>query len=158
MEPAESGNRPVIMRRSSLLLGTAAFALLVAPAAHPPAVASCAAPYLVEVDSLVLARGATATIEGRAFVDGCRDSMSCGPGPGCDDCEYDDPPAQPRENVALHLTQGGRTWDLGVSDAGSAEDDRLGWVTWTFEVPKGVKPGRARLVADGGDPTRIRIS
>ncbi|WP_147381517.1 hypothetical protein [Nocardioides immobilis] len=145
------------MRRSSLLLGTAAFALLVAPAAHPPAVASCAAPYLVDVDSLVLARGATATIEGRAFADGCRDSMSCGPGLGCDDCEYDDPPEKPMEDVALQLVQRGRTWDLGVADAESAADDRLGWVTWTFEVPKGVKPGPARLVADGAGPTRIRI-
>lgn len=157
MEPAESGNRPVIMRRSPLLLGTAAFALLVAPVVHPPALASCAAPYLIEVDGLVLTRGATATIEGRAFVDGCRDSMSCGPGLGCDDCEYDEPPEQPKEDVALHLVQGGRTWDLDVTDAGSAQDDRLGWVSWTFEVPKGVKPGPARLVADGAGPTRIRI-
>jgi|GEM_PF-4288256 len=145
------------MRRSSLLLGTAALALVVAPAAHRPAVASCSGPYLLDADSLVLTRGATATIEGRAFVDGCRDSMSCGTGLGCDDCEYDAPPEEPMENVSLQLVQRRQTWDLGVTDAGSAGDDRLGWVEWTFEVPEDVKPGRARLVPGGAGPTTIRV-
>lgn len=145
------------MRRSSVLLAVAALGFLVAPASQPAAKASCTGPYLLDADRLVLARGTTTTVEGRGFVAGCRDSMGCEVGPGCDDCDYDEPPATPYDDVRLGLVQGGRTWTLATADAGSAADDRLGWVTWTFDVPAGVRPGRARLVADHGGPVLIRI-
>lgn len=130
-------------------------ALAVAPFPKTPAAASCAGPYLKDADRIVLARGATATIEGRSFVDGCQDSMSCSV--GCDSCEYDDPPPTPMEDVGLQLVQRGRTWDLGAADAGTAEGNRLGWVTWTFDLPADAKPGPAKLVPEQAEPVRIRI-
>jgi len=145
------------MHRLSLLLGSALLAVAVLPLPTTPAAAQCAAPYLEDADHLVLVRGIAATIEGRAFVSGCNDSIGCRTGTlGCQSCT-DPPPVEPLEDVELTLVQGGRTWHLGSADAGSAEDDRLGWVTWTFDVPTSAKPGRARLVAGYAAPERVQI-
>jgi len=145
------------MRRSSLLLITTTLGLAVLPFPQPPVSASCAGPYLKDTERLALERGATVTIEGRSFVDGCQDSMSCSVGPGCDSCEYDDPAPRPMEDVRLRLVQRDRTWDLSVADAETAENNRLGWVTWTFDLPAGARPGPARLLPEHSEPVRIRI-
>ena len=129
--------------------------LAMVPFPRTPASASCAAPHLEDAERLVLQRGATTTIEGRSFANGCQDSMSCSA--GCDSCAYDDPPATPMEDVELRLVQRDRTWDLGVADAGAAESNRLGWVTWTFRGPTGAEPGPAKLLAEQAEPVRISI-
>lgn len=144
------------MRRSTLLLIAALAGLAATPYPQERAAASCPGPYLVEVEHLVLTRGTTATVEGRAFTDGCQDSIGCSVGPGCDSC--DEPlPDTPQKGVELHLRQGRQTWRLGVTDAGTADDDRLGWTTWTFDVPAGANPGRATLTADGATSARVLI-
>lgn len=145
------------MRRPTLLLAVALLGLAGAPVPQGPASASCTGPYLEEVEDLVLERGGAATIRGRSFVDGCQDSVGCSTGPGCDSCEYDDPAPRPMDDVRLRLVQHHRTWTLAIADAGSAEEDRLGWVTWTFDVPRGVQPGRARLVPDDASPVPVRV-
>ena len=150
-------DRPLHVRRSALLLITTMLGLAALPFPQTPASASCAGPYLEIAEPLVLDLGAPATIEGRSFADGCQDSMSCSAGLGCDSCEYNDPPPTPMEDVGLRLVQGDRTWSLGVADAETAEDNHLGWVTWTFDLPAGAKPGPARLLAEGAAPVRIRI-
>ena len=61
------------------------------------------------------------------------------------------------QDVALELRQDGRSWRLGTADAGTAEEQRLGYVTWTVELPEGVQPGRARLVADTAQPVDVRV-
>lgn len=139
------------------MLVSSLLALAAAPFPQTTASASCAAPFLDVSDGLVLRRGAAASIEGRAFADGCRDSMSCSTTLGCDDCEYDDPPPTPMEDVRLSLVQGNRTWRLGVADAETAESNHLGWVTWSFDLPSDAKTGPARLLADHADRVRIRI-
>jgi hypothetical protein len=96
------------------------------------------------------------SVDGRGFVDGCQDSTSCSGAGGCSRCS-EDPPPQPLRDVALELQQGGRTWHLGTADAGAADEQRLGQVTWTFAVPDGVHPGRARLAADGAMPVPVRV-
>jgi hypothetical protein len=57
------------------------------------------------------------------------------------------------QDVALRLRQGDRTWRLATADA----DGGGGQVAWTFELPPGVRPGPARLIADQAGPVRIRI-
>jgi hypothetical protein len=146
------------MRTPALLLTAALIGLAVAPLPEQPASASCAAPYLEVDERTTLSPGTTVTIEGGAFVDGCRDVMVCGSGWGCDDgCEYPDPPPVPYEDVELRLVQGQRSWVLGTSDAGTAEDDQQGRVRWTVDLPTGAEPGRARLVADHAGPVQVRI-
>lgn len=145
------------MKRSPLVLVALLLGLSSAPFPQGAASASCAAPSLDISEALVLERGANAVVEGRGFVDGCQDSMSCSGVLGCDNCEYDDPPPQPLEDVALRLVQRDRSWLLATSDAASAENDRQGQVSWSFEVPRDADPGRARLVSDHAQPIRIRI-
>jgi hypothetical protein len=94
------------MRRSNLVLVMTMLGLAVAPFPQPPAAASCTAPYLENADRLVLERGAAVTIDGRAFVQGCQDSMSCSVGPGCDSCEHADPPPIPMHDVELRPPHG----------------------------------------------------
>lgn len=137
------------MRRSSLLLGTALMAILVAPAPEP-AIAQCSGPYFDDIDNLVLTRGQTATIEGRSFVDGCQDTGSCSV--GCNaDCDYG-PEPEPSTDITLQLVQRGHTWKLGVADA---DDD--GRVTWTFEVPRRAQQGPAELLVDYATSATVRI-
>jgi hypothetical protein len=143
------------MRGSALLVLTTMVGLAMVPFPQAPASASCAAPYLKEAEPLVLQRATSTTIKGRAFVHGCQDSMSCSA--GCHSCEYDAPPETPLQDVELRLVQGDRSWALGVADAGTAESNQLGWVTWTFDVPAGARPGPAKLLAEHAEPVRIRI-
>ena len=84
--------------------------------------------------------------------------MNCTDSLGCDSCTYDDPPPVPMGDVSLRLQQRNRTWDLGVADAGSAENNHLGWVSWTFELPAGVRSGPATLLPEHAQPVRIRVS
>lgn len=147
------------MRRSVLALFLALGALAFAPYPSVPAAASCAGPILELPTDPVLQRGTALTVEGAGFVEGCRDTMSCSGVPGCESCEYDEPLERPDEDVDLVLLQRGRTWTLDTADAGTAEDDRLGRVTWSFTLPADVRRGTARLVAgDGTDAVRIRIA
>jgi hypothetical protein len=148
------------VRRSILLIATAMAGLAMLPFPQSPASAACAPPYLKSTGRLVLERGVTVMVEGRAFVDGCRDSMSCSSGLGCDSeksCEYADPPPTPMKDVELRLVQRDRTWILGVADAATARNDRLGWVTWTFELPADAATGPARLAPEHAQPLRIQI-
>lgn len=138
------------MTRSLGLLLGALVLLAVAPYPSGPAAASCAAPLLSNLDDVDLTRGATVTVEGRGFVDGCRDSMSC-PAFGCGECEWNDPPPAPLSEVRLELRQQGRSWDLGVADA-----DESGAISWTFVVPGDARPGRARLIG-ASRPTTVRL-
>lgn len=150
--------RPLHMQRPRLLLLLATMLGLVsAPFPQPPASASCAAPYLKATEPLRLERGASVVIEGRAFTDGCQDSMSCSGVLGCESCEYDDPSPEPFEDVNLRLVQRDRSWLLGSTDAETAENNHLGWVTWNFDVPVDADPGPARLISDHAQPIRIRI-
>ena len=121
--------------------------------------ASCAAPYLtadMEGTTLAVRPGQRLSIEGRAFVIGCDDE-----GDGALGCSSKGESAMPMTDVRLTLVQGAESWELGAADAGSAEDDQLGHVTWEVEIPVGIVPGRrARLWAEnpeGGDPAEVRI-
>ena len=158
MEPKAPPIRPFHVRRSLVLLASLMTGVAVVPFPRAPASASCAAPYLKVADQAVLRRDSTETVEGRAFTDGgCQDSMSCTESLGCSSCEYADPPATPMKDVALRLAQRDRIWILDIADSGSAEDNRLGWVSWTFELPDGVKPGHARLLSERAIPVRVVI-
>jgi hypothetical protein len=130
---------------------------MLSPAGSHPASASCAAPWLEVKPGTVLRRGDPLLVEGRGFVDGCQDTMSCGTGLGCDDCEYDDPPPEPLQDVTLRLTQHDRSWPLASADAETAASGRAGQVAWRFELPPGAKPGRARLSAGPGTTLDVRI-
>lgn len=145
------------MRPALLALLAALLGLAVAPYPQPSAAASCVAPYLVEDGQLVLQRGVRTEVEGEAFVDGCRDTMSCSAGPGCEDCHYNDPEPVPYDDVVLRLRQDGHTWVLGSADADRAEDGLAGRVSWQVDLPAGVRPGPARLLADHAHPVVVRI-
>lgn len=103
--------------------------------------ASCAAPYLElgGADVTQVVPGQLLVVEGRAFVKGCND----GGGFGC----TAEKPERAYDDVLLEIRQGSRSWELGDEDAGSAEDDRLGQVTWEVTLPTGLRPGTAMLVA-----------
>lgn len=149
--------RPLHVRRRPLLLITTLLGLAALPLPQTPASASCAAPYLKISERLVLERGEAVSLEGRSFADGCQDNMSCSAGLGCDSCRYDDPPPAPLQDVGLRLVQRDRTWTLAVADAGTAENNRLGWVKWTFEVPADAKPGPAKLLPEHAEAVPIEI-
>jgi hypothetical protein len=144
--------RPFLVKRSWVLLVTTLLGLALVPLPRTPAAASCAAPSLEAAERSVLGRGTTTTIEGRGFVDGCQDNMSCSAVPGCSHCEYNDPAPKPLQDVALRLRQGNRRWLLGTADA-----DHLGRVTWTFDLPAGLDRGPAILLPDIGEQLRVRI-
>lgn len=148
--------RPFRVGRTSLLLIATLLGLATMPFPQTPASASCAAPYVNVPDRLVLQRGATVTIRGRAFVNGCRDHQVCTESLGCESCKYDEPPPTAMGDVGLRLAQRGHTWTLGKADAESSEN-HLGWTSWTFVVPNGVKPGPARLLPEHARPMRVLI-
>jgi hypothetical protein len=143
------------MTRIRLLV---AVALLVATAPFPggPASASCAGPSIDVERGTALAPGGALRVEGRHFVDGCQDTGTC-PAFGCGACEYDDPPPEPMEDLSLRLVQGDRSWVLGTADAGTAADGEQGQVIWSVELPEDVRPGPARLLAEGAMGARVRI-
>jgi hypothetical protein len=89
--------------------------------------------------------GGLTEVAGRYFVHGCDDTgtqpaFGCG-GSGPRDEET------PMRDVVLRLVQGDRSWVLGRADAGTAEEGRLGQVSWTFRVPMAAKDGPATLRA-----------
>lgn len=132
--------------------------LAVVPFPQDSASASCAGPGLEGTAPLVLPRHAKVTVEGRGFTrGGCRDSGSCHESFGCQSCTYDDTPAVPLRAVHLRLQQRGHTWTVAVADAGTAKDQHLGRVAWTFELPRGVEAGRARLVPELAEPVWIQV-
>ena len=152
-----------IVRRG--LVAVCATASLAAwPVPGGPAAADCAGPSL----SLAGADGAAGSLPvvtlegptevvGRGFVDGCDDTgggsvWGCGSGEG----EVE----TPLSDVELVVRQGGRTWELGTADAGTAADGRLGQVAWQAQLPSGLEPGRAVLVAghDARLPVRLAPS
>ena len=145
--------RPFLVKRSWILLATMLFGMALAPFPQPPASASCAAPFFDAPQHLVVERGAPTILEGRAFVDGCHDNESCSAVPGCSHCESTDPAPKPMEDVKLRLRQGNRTWTLDNADA----EGPAGRVTWRFEVPGTVRPGRATLFDDTGESLRVRV-
>lgn len=126
------------------------------PFPQQEAAASCAAPYLMSDEPLVLQRGSTATVQGRAFVEGCQDQGSCTEQFGCSSCDEGEEET-PLTAVPLILVQGERRWRLAEADAGTASDNHLGWVSWTFDVPDDARPGPARLVAPGARPVRVTL-
>jgi hypothetical protein len=112
--------------------------------------ASCAAPYL-QVGEFeqrpVLEAGSSVTVEGRAFVDGCNDSGGVAV-VGCiaiPEEETDTEAAM--SDVTLSLRQGPRRYDLGTEDAGLAEDNELGQITWEITLPGNLRRGPAMLMA-----------
>ncbi|WP_435769814.1 hypothetical protein [Nocardioides sp. SYSU DS0651] len=141
------------MRRCSLLLFATLLGASALPALGGEAVASCAAPALLVPEGAVLERGATVTVAGEGFVDGCQDSMGCEVRLGCDSCEYAAPPPAPYRDETLALVQQGREWVLGVEDA---RPDG-GEVTWSIEVPRDVAAGPATLRTDHGEPVRVQV-
>jgi hypothetical protein len=107
--------------------------------------ASCSGPTISVGDRArpTLAAGDPVTVDGRSFVDGCDDQG--GAVLGCGQVEPE--PVVPDKDVVLRLQQSGRSWELGTSDAGTREDNKVGHVAWQVRVPAEVRPGRATLVA-----------
>jgi hypothetical protein len=138
------------MRHALLVLLAALLGLALAPYPDSPASASCVGPSFVD-DRIVLERGAEQSVEGQWFHDGCADTGSCSAVLGCQSCEYDDPES-PSQDVELRIAQRGRSWALGTVDAADS-----GRVTWTFDLPAGIRPGHARLLADGAQPVVVRV-
>ena len=135
--------RPLLVALLATLLG-----LTIVPFPEDGASASCAAPTFSD-ERIVLVRGGEQTVEAEGLSDGCEDSESCAV--GCDDCQVDDP-ADPQRDVELRIIQMGRSWTLGTVDA---DDDHV--ATWTFELPAGLEPGKARLAATGIRPVEVRV-
>lgn len=125
-----------------------------------PAVAGCVAPQLRTAGTTwadgtapalraEVRPGADLLVEGRAFRDGCDDyggssTLGCGPTVQED--------VRPASDVVLRVEQGGRSWPLGDADADASYE-----VAWRVELPADLRPGRARLVADGSEPLRLRV-
>ena len=157
MEPSAGSTRRSRVRSASAVLLVALTSATFLPfGLGGVATASCAAPSIVNADQLVLHRGGAVEVDGAGFAGGCQDDGSCSATPGCDNCEYGPDPT-PMADIHLSLRQDGRTWPLGTADAGTADDNELGQVTWAVEIPSAVKPGRATLVPEGGQPARVRI-
>lgn len=140
----------------SLALLAGALMVATAPWASGTASASCAAPYLrigEDDPHPVVQREAPITVQGRAFVLGCNDTGSSTGG-----CSAGQDPAEmPMKNVVLSIHQGSREWRLGSADAGTAENNQLGHVTWTVTMPTGLEAGRATLTADGSGPLMVDV-
>lgn len=138
-----------------VLLGAAALS----PWPSPGASASCAGPSISVVGSQVdppeLEPRTSIVVEGRGFVDGCDDNGTSDGG-GCDNDEPREGEA-PLSDVELTIRQGGHEWILGTADAGTAESDELGRVTWTFTLPTEVGGGTARLVPERGQAIVVLV-
>lgn len=150
--------RPTFAATLTGLLG-----LSLAPYPSLSASASCAAPMLFieghqhDHQPLDLHPGEEVTVSGRGFVDGCDD---VGEGSSAFGCSGEDASEKPLEDVELVALQGrsmpNRT-SLATADAGSADGDRLGWISWSFTVPASLEPGAAVLKTVGSEPLRVRI-
>lgn len=152
MQPERGRVRQTGMRPTFLAVLALLFGLAVAPYPQSPARASCVGPTLAVEKHAVLEQATTLTVDGKWFVDGCADTGTCRTGPGCDDCEPEIEQPEPMTDVYLELRQGGRRFVLGAADAG--EDGRI---TWEFQLPEGVRPGRAVLGATRWGPVVVRI-
>lgn len=112
--------------------------------------ASCAAPSIDITSSAdELLPGDTFTVTGSAFVAGCNDGV--GTTGGAFGCSHQDEPEPeiPAEDVRLVLRQGSTRWVLGTEDAGTAETNQLGQITWDVRLPADVRPGKpVVLIAD----------
>ena len=128
----------------------AAAAVVLGTGVPLPAGAACPAPGL-EAPATALRAGSPATVTGTSFFEGCNDT----PEPG--GCFHRPEPViePPRRDVALVLTQGGRSWTLQRADAAGPEEQYR--VRWDFEVPADVKPGRATLTVEDGLPLPVTI-
>jgi hypothetical protein len=146
------------MTRTRLLALAAVVMAAVAPWPVTPAAGSCARPYLYIGDPQparpVPVTTSTVTVQGRAFARGCNDTGTVNVF-GCDTSRRE--VEEPMTEVTLTVQQGSRSWWLGTENAGTAEENRLGQITWTVRLPADVAPGRALLVAPQADPLPIRI-
>ena len=126
----------------------AVLTLLALPVPADPATASCVGPYLfvgkVQNDT-VIDPAADLSVSGRAFARGCDDTGSSSVF-GCQPSQGERTTAM--KDVVLLLKQGDQRWRLGIADAGSADQNQLGHITWHVQVPAGVRTGRATFVAD----------
>ena len=142
------------MVRMSVGLAAAAFAVTV-PAPGEEAAASCVGPVVVVAGSPerhpTVAVGSQLTVRGRFFLDGCDDTGG-GSALGCSSPPPE--PVTPMKAIDLRLRQHGREWLVGTADA----DARLGEVAWSAPAPRGLRPGRATLVADGATTVRVRVT
>jgi hypothetical protein len=151
--------RPSLVALLTVLLG-----LAVVPYPAAPAAASCAAPWLSfdgerpGRERVEVARGEELTVLGRGFVSGCDDqgevsAFSCS---GNDVGQAE----EPMVDIELYVAQQRPTYtqvSLGMADAGTAEDNRLGWVTWTFTVPETMRLGGAQIWTEGSESLRVRV-
>lgn len=154
--------RPIFLALLTGLLGVA-----VVPYPDSPAAASCAAPSLAidgketEQRRIPLVPGEEVTVTGRGFSTGCDDTGEQSVIPGCSgDDESDEEPVEPMQDVELVVLQGRQDPEqtsLAVADAGTAEENELGQVTWTFVVPDTLAPGPAVLKTVGSEPLPVRI-
>ena len=143
------------MRRATLVLLAGLTSVTLLPSGQQAATASCAAPYITNAEHLVLHQGSIVEVDGAAFANGCQDNGSCSVTLGCTKCDYGPEPT-PMVDITLSLQQNGRTGPLGSADAHTSRDG-FGEVTWAVVIPTGVKPGRATLLPEGGEPTKVRI-
>lgn len=113
--------------------------------------ASCASPYLELERNQVLGRSFEVT--GRAFVDGCQDSIGCEVGGCTSRCTFADPAPRPIQDAELVLRQRGRAWALASADA-----DTTGQIVFSTTLPPGVETGRAVLTTGHGARYVVRLA
>ncbi|GAA4367588.1 hypothetical protein GCM10023146_12190 [Nocardioides caricicola] len=154
------------MRAPFLVLITALLGLALVPYPGSPAAASCAGPTLAieghdDGRRIPLVPGEEVTVTGRGFSTGCDDTGSQSVTPSCSgDDVGEEGKSEPMSDIELVVLQGKQTPEqisLAVADAGSAEDNELGQVTWTFVVPSTLSPGPAVLETVESEPLRVRI-
>ena len=152
------------MRPSFLALLAGLSGLALVPYPDAPSAASCAGPRLsIEGHGqnspkwVDLVAGEKVTVTGRWFVTGCDDVGEGSSGLGCAGDEETEVPLEGVELVALQGRSSSDQVTLAVADAGSAADNELGQVTWTFTVPDSLSAGPALLKAEGTEPLRVRI-
>jgi hypothetical protein len=146
------------MTGTRLLAFAAVVIAAVAPWPATTAAGSCASPYLYIGDPQAVrpvpVTTFDVTVQGRAFVRGCNDTGTVNVF-GCDTSPRE--VEAPMNDVTLTLRQGSQSWRLGTKNAGTAEQNRLGQISWVVRLPADVAPGRALLVAPQADPLPIRI-
>lgn len=121
------------------------------------ATASCAEASLDVGSGATPARvsaGSEISVDGRGFVNGCDDGGSQSV-LGCSTSEGEQ--ETPLSDVTLVIRQDGREFKLGTEDAGLAEDNEMGQISWEATLPSGVRPGPAVLSA-GTAKHRVTIT
>ncbi len=159
--PALGPGRAAALVARALVLG-ACVSLLVVPWSSSHAARTCEQPTLVIEGApggvVALRRGQEITVTGRNFVD-CGGGGG-GPFPGCGRAE---PPAEPAPLTGVELELvGGRVTrrevTLGVADAGTAAQDRLGEISWTVQIPERQAQGPALLQAEGASGFGVGVA